>query len=101
MIYTLDIPPDTADMLFVYATPESHKATRNEKEGSLFIQILVEVMQQTLGCYHLEEILLFVKSEMGMKTLAMMKEHKIVNVKQIVSVVSQLRGRVVFAKDCQ
>ena len=52
-------------------------------------------MQETIGCYHLEEILLFVKNEMGRKTI----KYKPNDVKQIISVVSQLRGRVIFAKD--
>ena len=85
----------------MYGTPEKYKAIRNEEEGSLFIQTLVEVMQQTLGCYHLEEILFFVKNKMGEKTVTIedKKNKKLIKVKQIVSVISQMRGRVIFAKD--
>ena len=68
-------------------------------QGSLFIQTLVEVMQQTAGSYHLEEILLFVKNEIGNKITVMLNEDEteIEDVKQMVSVISQLRGRVRFA----
>ena len=83
--------------MYVYATPEDYAAIRDEQHGSLFIQILVEVMKQTIDYYHLEEILLFVKNEMGKMTVDVEdKTKKSVQVKQIVSVVSQLRGRVLF-----
>ena len=69
-------------------------------QGSLFIQTLVEVMQQTAGSYHLEEILLFVKNEIGSRITTMPKKNEVgtEDVKQMVSVTSQLRGRVLFAK---
>ena len=97
---TLDIPPNTADFLFVHATPERYGAIRNSIQGSLFIQTLVEVLVQTAGSYHLEEILLFVKNEIGSKTTTMLKknENGTEDVKQMVSAVSQLRGRVLFDK---
>ena len=103
MFYTLDIIPKEADFLYVYATTKSYGASRHPTAGSLFIQTLIEVMEQTLGCYHLEEILLFVKSEMGRKRMKVSvkddkNKDKVVFSKQIVSVVSQLRGRVFFAK---
>ena len=99
IIFTLDIPPKTADFLFVYASPEGYGAIRDAIQGSLFIQTLVEVMQQTAGSYHLEEILLFVKNEIGNKITVMLNEDEteIEDVKQMVSVISQLRGRVRFA----
>ena len=96
----LAITPKEADFLYVFATPEDHVSTRSEKQGSLFIQTLVEVMWQTVDRYHLEEILLFVKNEMGKKTLFVEDEtKKVIPVKQVVSVVSQLRGRVLFSED--
>ena len=97
---TLDIPPNTADFLFVHATPERYGAIRNGIWGSLFIQTLVKVLVQTAGSYHLEEILLFVKNEIGSKTTTMLKKNGngTEDVKQMVSVVSQLRGRVLFDK---
>ena len=60
-------------------------------------------MEQTAGSYHLEEILLFVKNEVGRKTTTILKkdendEDETEDVKQMVSVVSQLRGRVHFAE---
>ena len=57
-------------------------------------------MEQTAGSYHLEEILLFVKNEIGRKTTTILKknENGTEDVKQMVSVVSQLRGRVHFAE---
>ena len=80
--------------MYVYATPETFKANRNTKRGSLFIQTLVDVMKKKLYSCHLEEVLLFVKNHMAKKT-ATLKERK---VKQIVSVVSQTRGKINFTK---
>ena len=103
--YTLlDITPKEADFLYVYATTKSYGASRHPIAGSLFVQTLIEVMEQTLGCYHLEEILLFLKSEMAEKRMEVRvkddnNKDKVAAVKQIVSVVSQLRGRLYFAKD--
>lgn len=61
-------------------------------------------MKKTLYRYHLEEVLLFVKNEMGQKTLEYEYEsdtgqQETVHIKQVLSVVSQLRGRVFFAED--
>ena len=57
-------------------------------------------MQPTAGSYHLEEILLFVKNEIGSMITSMPKKNDDgkEDVKQMVSVTSQLRGRVHFAK---
>ena len=90
---TLGITPKEADFLYVYATPETYGAGRSETAGTFFIQTLVEVMGETLGSYHLEEILFFVKNAMGEKSL---KYEDGTYGKQIVSVVSQMRGRVFF-----
>ena len=73
-----------------------YTAGRSETAGSFFIYTLIEVMEKTLGCYHLEEILFFVKNAMGKKTL---QYEDGTRGKQIVSVVSHMRGRVFFDKE--
>lgn len=102
-MYT-DKTPNTADFLYVYATPEDFKAARHIKQGSLFIQTLVEVMKKTLYHYHFEEILFVVKNVMGRKTIDRQRKSgtgqlEVIHVKQILSVVSQMRGRVFFVED--
>ena len=52
-------------------------------------------MKKKIYDNHLEEVLLFVKNHMAKKTLTVEKK----SVKQIVSVVSQTRGKIIFTED--
>ena len=102
--HVIDVAPNRADFLYVYAAPENNKAVRSKSQGSLFIQTLVGVMKKTLYHYHLEEVLLFVKNEMGQKTWKTTRkddtgQEEDIHRKQILSVVSQMRGRIFFAED--
>ena len=104
ILHIIDKTPSTADFLYVYATPENYKAVRSITQGSLFIQTLVEVMKKTLYHYHFEEILFVVKNVMGRKTMEYKRkggtgQREPVHIKQILSVVSQMRGRVFFVED--
>jgi len=58
-------------------------------------------MKKTLNHYHLEEVLLFVKNEMGKKRVELLPhEGKIFHgIQQMPSVVSQMRGRIIFGTD--
>ena len=97
VLISLDITPNAADFLYVYASPENHEAIRDEKEGTPFIQTLVEVMKKTPSHYHLEEVLFFVKNKMSKEYYDVVGD---MHVKQMPSVVSQMRGRIFFAEDC-
>jgi len=66
----------------------------------VFIQTLVDVMKKIINHYHFEEVLLFLKNEMGKKRASLCHEDKIVHgIQQMPSVVSQLRGRIIFGTD--
>ena len=104
VFHIIDVAPNTADFLYVNGTPENYKAVRSKTQGSIFIQTLVGGMKKTLYHYHPKEVLLFVKNEMGQKTWKTTHKHDTgqeenIHRKQILSIVSQMRGRIFFVED--
>ena len=82
-----------ADFLFVYSTA-AHYVAYLHKDGSPFIQSLVEVLDERLNDEHLEDALLTVKGKVASQNIS--SNDKIY--KQMPSVLSQMRDRVWFHK---
>ena len=87
------VVPIEADFLFVLSTVVN-SAGNHHKDGSLFIQSLVNVLGERLNDEHLEDALLKVKDKVASKNIS--SDDKMC--KQMPSVLSQMRDRVWFHK---
>ncbi|VDI22487.1 Hypothetical predicted protein [Mytilus galloprovincialis] len=59
-IDSVSVPKD-ADILIAYATTDGHSSIRHRKDGSWFINALVQVLTETYEKRHFEEMLVGVR----------------------------------------
>ena len=91
--YTGAISVGDEDVLLVYSTAAHYDANLH-KDGSPFIQSLVEVLNERLNDEHLEDALLSVKDKVASKETANNGK----TYKQMTLVISRMSGRIWFHK---